>query len=263
MTDAVCPALPAAELTVGATRSAAITASAAIAPVIPEAVTRNPTPQTPCRYRQRTNVLASLSAASACPPFAPERQTGCPRHGPRSAPGLERLPDDVIQSVRLEEGRQAVGAWFAVGSQELVDEVRAVPASPRAGHERCDVPLDRPGAYVLEVCPDQSAVRAQQISHRGVAMERLSGQRALEDLWRQRVEVEAQRVDVALGQGGRWAQVGEQALEPVPNLAQRGQITPEVGERRVERPQRTTELAWLRRWRLRVVRDELPQRHPE
>src|SRR3954453_16887556 len=104
MTDAVCPVLPAAELTGGATRSAAITASAAIAPVMPEAVTTDPTRQIPRRYGQRTNVVAAHSAASACAPFAPERQTVCrPSHGPRSAPCVESLPDDVIQSVRLEE----------------------------------------------------------------------------------------------------------------------------------------------------------------
>src|SRR4051812_33585731 len=131
MAEAMCPVLASAALTVGATRSAAITASAAIAPVIPEAVTRSPTHQVPRRYRQRTNVLASLSATSACAPVAPERQAGCrPLHGPRSAPGLGRLPHNVIQTMRLEEGLQAVDARFAVGSEELVDELRALPASP-------------------------------------------------------------------------------------------------------------------------------------
>jgi hypothetical protein len=55
---------------------------------------------------------------SACAPVAPERQTGCrPLHGPRSASGFESLPDNVIHSVRLEEGLQAFDARFAVGSE--------------------------------------------------------------------------------------------------------------------------------------------------
>ena len=94
-------------------------------------------------------------------------------------------------------------------------------------------------------------------------MKRLSGQRALEDRGRQCVQFEAKPVDVPLGQRGRWTQLGEQALEPVPNLAQRGQVTREVGERRMQSPQRTTEFPWLRRRSLLVVWDELPQRHPQ
>src|SRR4051794_10220959 len=193
----MCPVLPAAALTVGATRSAAVTANAAIAPAIPEAVTRTPTRWIPLWYSQRTNVLAGLSATSACAPVAPQRQTGGrPLHGLRSASRVERLPDDVIQRVRREEGLQAVDARLAVGGQELVDEPRAVPASPRARHEPCDIPRDRAGADVLEVVPDQSPVRSQQIAHRGVAMKRLSGQRALEDRGCQRVQFEAKPVDV-------------------------------------------------------------------
>ena len=94
-------------------------------------------------------------------------------------------------------------------------------------------------------------------------MKRLSGQRALEDRGGQCVQLEAKPVDVPLGQRGRWTQLGEQALEPVPNLAERGQVTREVGERRMQSPQRTAEFPWLRRRSLLVVWDELPQRHPQ
>ena len=101
------------------------------------------------------------------------------------------------------------------------------------------------------------------IRHRGVAMKRLSGQRALEDRGRQFIQLEAKPVDVPLGQRGRWTQVGQQALEPVSNLAQRGQVTREVGERRMQSPQRATEFPWLRRRSLLVVWDEPPHGHPQ
>jgi hypothetical protein len=55
---------------------------------------------------------------SARAPFAPERQTGCrPLHGPRSASALERVPDNLIQSVRLEERLQVFNARITVGSE--------------------------------------------------------------------------------------------------------------------------------------------------
>lgn len=55
---------------------------------------------------------------SAPAPFAPERQARCrPLHGARSPSGLERLPDNLIQSVRLEERLQVFNARVAVGSE--------------------------------------------------------------------------------------------------------------------------------------------------
>ena len=51
-------------------------------------------------------------------PVAPERQAGCrPLHGPRSASALERLPDNLVQSVRVEERLQVVNARITVGSE--------------------------------------------------------------------------------------------------------------------------------------------------
>src|SRR5687767_7160783 len=94
-------------------------------------------------------------------------------------------------------------------------------------------------------------------------MKRLNGQRVLEDRGRQCVQLDAKPVDVPLGQWGRWTQLGEQAPKPVPDLAQRGQVAREVGERRMQSPQRTTEFPWLRRRSLLVVWDKLPQRHPQ
>ena len=89
-------------------------------------------------------------------------------------------------------------------------------------------------------------------------MKRLSGQRALEHRGPQCLQLEAKPIDVLPGQHGRWTQLGEQALEPVPNFAQRGQVTREVGERRMQSPQRTAEFSWLRRRSLLVVCNELP-----
>jgi hypothetical protein len=122
---------------------------------------------------------------------------------------------------------------------------------------------DGAGADVLEIGPDQPTLGAQHIRHRGVAMKRLSGQWALEHRWCQCVQVETKPVDVLPRQRGRWTQLGEQALQPVPNLAHRGQVSREAGERRVQFAQRTAELPWLRRRSLRVVCDELPHRHPQ
>src|SRR5688572_2307751 len=87
---------------------------------------------------------------------APASQAGCrPLHRPRSAPGLERMPDHLIQSVGLEERPQVFDARFAVGGEQLLDELRALPTSPRARHEACEIPRDGTGAYVLEIVPDQ------------------------------------------------------------------------------------------------------------
>ena len=62
---------------------------------------------------------------------------------------------------------------------------------------------------------------------------------------------------------GGWTQLGQQAFEPVPRFAERWQVTREVSERSMQSPQRTAEFPWLRRRSLRVVWDELPQRHPQ
>src|SRR3954447_26025327 len=94
-------------------------------------------------------------------------------------------------------------------------------------------------------------------------MKRLSGKRALEYRGRQCLQLDAKRIDVLPGQHGRRTQLVGSLLEPVPDSAQRGQGTGEVGERRVQSPQRTAELPWLRRRSLLVVWDELPQRHPQ
>jgi hypothetical protein len=96
--------------------------------------------------------------------------------------------------MRVEERLEVIDARIAVRSEELFR------ASPCARHEPADVPRDGAGADVLEVVPDQPALGAQQVRHRGVAMERLSGQRALEDRRGQRVQLDAKPVDVLLRQ---------------------------------------------------------------
>jgi hypothetical protein len=55
---------------------------------------------------------------SACAPLAPERETGCRAlQGPWSASALERVPDDLIQSVRVEERLPVFDARITVGSE--------------------------------------------------------------------------------------------------------------------------------------------------
>src|SRR3954454_20645914 len=73
-----------------------------------------------CAKQQRLVIWFEGQAPpmSTCAPFAPLRQAGCgPLHCPRSASGLERLPDDLVQSVRLEKWLQVFNARFAVGSE--------------------------------------------------------------------------------------------------------------------------------------------------
>ena len=109
----------------------------------------------------------------------------------------------------------------------------------------------------------QPALGAQQIADRGVAVKSLSGECALEHGRGQCIQLERKPVDVLLRQRGRWAQLAQQAPEPVPDLAQRGQVAREAGERRMQVPQRTAEFPRLRRRSVGVVGDVLPHRHPQ
>src|SRR3954449_10636031 len=114
---------------------------------------------------------------SARASFAPERQARCcPLHGLRSPSALERVPDNLVESVRIEERLQVVNARITVGGEQLVYERRALPAKAGARHKPRDVPCDWPDAHVFEIAPEQPALGAQQIRHRDVAMKSLRGQ---------------------------------------------------------------------------------------
>ena len=95
----------------------------------------------------RRELKPLLEAVSACAPVAPERQTGCrPLRGMWSVSGFERLPDEVIQSVRLEEGLQDFDARFAVHGRAADQLITAAVGSP---HLRPDpsAPMERHGAH--------------------------------------------------------------------------------------------------------------------
>ena len=60
----------------------------------------------------------SRTCMSARALLAPERQPGCrPLHGLGSASALERVPDDLVQNVRLQERLQVFNARVAIGSE--------------------------------------------------------------------------------------------------------------------------------------------------
>ena len=95
-----------------------------------------------------------------------------------------RLPDDVVQGMRLEE-RSELDSRIAVGSDQFLGKRFTLSARPGARNESGEVPRDGADAHVLEVVPDEPAVGVQQIRHRDVPVKRLRGQRALEHGWGQ------------------------------------------------------------------------------
>ena len=125
---------------------------------------------------------------------------------------------------------------------------------PGARDEPGDVPRDGAGADVLEVVPDQPVVGAQQIRHRGVAMEGLGGQRALEHRRGQRVQLEREATSMSCGvnEGDGRSSASRRASQSRISLSG-GRSPGKPASASCSSPQRTAELPWLRRRTLRVV----------